>query len=289
MKVVFHADDFGLTAGVNAGIVEAYERGVLRSTSLMTTAAAWEDAVARAHATAGLDVGVHLTLVEERAASPAERIPSLLRDGRFWPTHGAVGLRYLQGRWRSAEARLELAGQIERFVGAGLVPSHLDGHQHLHLLPGVFGWVASEARRRDIRFVRTTLADPISGGGGLRTATMMAMRGVGWLAVRRAAAADLRHLVPFVTVGFLHAGGQLTTPRLLAVLDHLRRRRPDAIVEVMLHPGRVDAETARLDARSGYRRERDLALVCDPELPGALARRGIDVTSFRDLAATVAA
>ena len=285
MQVVFHADDFGLTAGVNAGIVEAHQRGVLGSTSLMVTARAWEQAVAAAHAAPGLDVGVHLTLVEERPALAAEHIPSLVEDGRLWPTHGAVGLRYLRRRWRPEEARRELAAQLERFLATGLRPSHLDGHQHLHMLPGVLDWVVAEARRRGVRFVRQTLADPLRTDAGVRGALLVGLRGVSWLARRRVAGADRRGLVPFLTVGFLDAGGTLTTPGLLATLDRLRRGRPDAIVEVMLHPGRSDAETARLDARSGYRRENDLALLCDPMLPRALAARGIEVTSFRALAA----
>jgi predicted glycoside hydrolase/deacetylase ChbG (UPF0249 family) len=286
VKVVFHADDFGLTPGVNAGIVEAHRSGVLGSTSLMATAAACDDAVALARATPRLDVGVHLTLVEVRPSlSPAE-IPSLVRDGAFLPTHGSVGLRYLMRRWRPEEARRELAAQLEHVTAAGIVPSHLDGHQHLHLLPGVFPWVAAEARRRGIRFVRSTLGDPLF-GAGMRGAALMALRGVGWLAVRRTGASDLRHLRAFVTVGFQQAGGKLTTARLLALLDRLPRRDPGSIVEVMVHPGHADEETRRIDRHSGYRRENDLALLCDPALPEALVRRGIEVTSFRDLAASL--
>lgn len=284
MKVVFHADDFGLTAGVNAGIVEAYERGVLRSTSLMVTAPAWEDAVARAKATPGLDVGVHLTLVEERPALPPERLPGLVHDGRFWPSHGEVGLRWLRRRWRTDEATAELAAQLARFEATGLAASHLDGHQHLHLLPGVFAWVVAAARRRGIRFVRARLADPLRGGGA-RAAVLLALRGVGRLAERGVAPADRRALLPFLTVGFLHAGGALTSARVLAVLDRVRRRRPDAVVEVMLHPGRPDEETRRQYGHWGYQWGNDLALLLDPALPGELARRGIEVTSFRALAA----
>jgi predicted glycoside hydrolase/deacetylase ChbG (UPF0249 family) len=284
VKVVFHADDFGLTAAVNGGIVEAHERGVLGSASLMTTAPAWEDAVARARATRALDVGVHLTLVEERPVLPPERIPSLVCDGHFWPSHGAVGMRWLQRRWRSAEARAELAAQLERFEATGLVASHLDGHQHLHLLPGVFTWVVSAASRRGIRFVRTTLADPLRGGGP-RAAVQVALRGVGLLAALTADPTDRRTLTPFVTLGFLHAGGTLTRADLLAMLDRLRARRPRAIVEVMLHPGRPDDETRRRYGHWGYRWENDLALLLDPALPDELARRDIEVTSFRTLAA----
>jgi predicted glycoside hydrolase/deacetylase ChbG (UPF0249 family) len=284
VKVVFHADDFGLTAGVNAGIVEAHERGVLGSTSLMMTAPAWEDAVAHAKVTPGLDVGVHLTLVEERPVLPPECIPSLLHNGWFWPSHGTVGVRWLQGRWRPDEAQAELAAQLERFEATGLVASHLDGHQHLHLLPGVFAWVVAAARRRGIRFVRAMLVDPLRGGGA-RAAALVALRGVGRLAERGVDPTDRQALTPFLTVGFLHAGGTLTSARLLSMLDRLRRCRPDAVVEVMLHPGRADDESRRRYGHWGYQWVNDLALLLDPTLRSELARRDIEVTSFRAIAA----
>lgn len=289
MKLVFHADDFGLSPAVNAGILEAHARGVLRSTSLMVTADAAAEAAEAARATPSLDVGLHLTLVEERPVLPGERIPSLLHGERFWPRHGAVALQYLRRRWDPAEARAELEAQWKRFDAFGLVASHCDGHQHLHLLPGVFPAVAAEARRRGVRFVRSRLGDPLSArDASLRGLLLVATHGVAWLAARGLEPADRDWLVPFTTLGFLRAGGALTTDSLLRALDRLRRRSAPAIAEVMLHPGRPDAETERRYGHWGYRWENDLALLVDPTLPEALARRGIEVTSFRELAAGTA-
>jgi len=281
MKVVFHADDFGLTEAVNAGIVDAFERGVLRSTSLMVAADAAEGAVAAARAHPGLDVGLHLTLVEERPVLPPARVPSLVTGDRFWPRHPAVALRWALGRWRVAEAAGELEAQWERMRTFGLTPSHCDGHQHLHLLPGLLPAVMAQARRYGVRFVRTRLV----GGGGraARRVQLLAIQAVSrlaWLGVP----ADARTAVPFVTVGFLEAGGALTVPHMLETLDHLAGNPAHGIVEVMLHPGRPDADTARKYAHWNYRWERDLEVLLDPRLPEALAGRGIEVTSFRDLA-----
>jgi predicted glycoside hydrolase/deacetylase ChbG (UPF0249 family) len=285
VKVVFHADDFGLTPAVNAGIVEAHERGVLGSTSLMVTAAAADDAAAQARATPGLDVGLHLTLVEERPAAPPAEIPSLLANGRFWPHHTVVARRYLLGRWRPREAARELEAQWERFAALGLHPSHCDGHQHLHLLPGLLPAVIGQAVARDVRCVRTRLADPLGGGAPLpRSLVLLAIRAVGrlaWLGV-----GEERHtLVPFATVGFLQAGGTLGRPALLGMLDALRRPGGPDVVEVMLHPGHGDADTVRRYGHWHYQWDNDLALLLDPALPEELARRDIAVTSFREISA----
>src|SRR5262245_36149840 len=155
MKVVFHADDFGLTQAVNAGIVATHERGVLGSASLMPGARAAEDAAALARALPGLDVGLHVTLVEERPILPPDRIPSLLGGDRFWPTHTSVFARWVSGRWRVAEAAEEAAAQWQRLVDLGVRPTHCDGHQHLHLLPGLLPHVVGLARHGGARFVRT--------------------------------------------------------------------------------------------------------------------------------------
>lgn len=286
MKLVFHADDFGLTRAINAGIVEACTRGLLRSTSLMVTAGAAEDAAAAARTLPALDVGLHVTLVEERPVLPPDRIPTLVDEDRFWPDHSAVFARYVAGRWNPVEAKAEVAAQFGRLAALGLRPSHCDGHQHLHLLPRLFPSVVELARSHGAQFVRSQLGGPVGGEGTLgRRLSQLALRGISRFARGRLAPTARAETKSFVTIGFLEAGGRLTTTRLLAMLDELRAREANGlVVEVMLHPGHRDRETERRYGHWNYAWERDLALLLDPALPEALARRGIEVTSFRALA-----
>jgi chitin disaccharide deacetylase len=74
-QLILNADDFGLTRGVNEGIIRAHREGVLTSTTLMAGGAAFEDAVERAKANPGLGVGCHLVLVGGHAISRHEEIP----------------------------------------------------------------------------------------------------------------------------------------------------------------------------------------------------------------------
>jgi predicted glycoside hydrolase/deacetylase ChbG (UPF0249 family) len=287
VKVVFHADDFGLTRAVNAGIVEACTRGLLRSTSLMVTAGAADEAASAARALPGLDVGLHVTLVEERPVLPPERIPTLVDQGRFWPDHSAVFARYVAGRWSPLEAAAEVGAQWDRLAALGLRASHCDGHQHLHLLPRLFPAVVEIAHAHGASFVRSRLGGPAGGGGSLgRRLSQLALRGISRFARKRLAPEARAETGSCITIGFLEAGGRLTRARLLAMLDELRRRAADGlVVEVMLHPGHRDRETERRYGHWKYDWERDLALLLDPRLSDALAARGIEVTSFRALAA----
>src|SRR5674476_511327 len=73
-RLVINADDFGYSAGVTRGIVEAHAAGSVTSTSMMANGIDWENAVRLARSTRTLDVGVHLNLVQGR---PLLRVLSL--------------------------------------------------------------------------------------------------------------------------------------------------------------------------------------------------------------------
>jgi len=119
--LIVNADDFGLSAGVNRGIIEAHLDGIVTSTSLMVR---WPDAVsaaALAHANPALGVGLHLDLGEwyyDEGNWPARYEVVDLDD------HDAV--------------RAEVEAQLARFVDLmGCDPTHLDSHQHVHRDPPV--------------------------------------------------------------------------------------------------------------------------------------------------------
>jgi chitin disaccharide deacetylase len=115
--LIVNADDLGLSDAVNAGIVEAHERGIVTSASLMVRRAAAAEAVDVARRHPGLAVGLHLDFGE-------------------WV--------YEDGRWRVAyercssqeprEVEAECHAQVEAFRDLlGRDPTHLDSHQHVHM------------------------------------------------------------------------------------------------------------------------------------------------------------
>src|SRR5437867_8901980 len=116
-RLIVNGDDFGLSTQVNAGIVHAHRSGILTSTSLMVTGPAWEDAVALAKATPSLGVGLHLTLVQGRAALSARVLPNLTdHAGNFSNNPTLAGLRYFFSRRAREQVRVECRAQIERFL-----------------------------------------------------------------------------------------------------------------------------------------------------------------------------
>src|SRR5690606_38377434 len=157
-RLIVNADDFGLSPGVNRGIVAAHRAGIVTSASIMVTGPAFAHAVALAREHPTLDLGVHLTLTELAPLAPTEAVRSLVDEtGRFAPHAIAFARRYLRGSVSLSEVRDELDAQIRLARAHGLAISHLDSHQHVHALPGVARVVAELAKTHGIRAVRYPL------------------------------------------------------------------------------------------------------------------------------------
>ena len=115
-RVVVNADDFGLSDGVNAGIIEAATRGVVRSASLMVRGPAAVAAAAWARQRDCFSLGIHLDLGEWRYC-----------DGEWVTLYETVPLA--DAGAVEAEIDRQVAG-FRALVGAD--PTHIDSHQHLH-------------------------------------------------------------------------------------------------------------------------------------------------------------
>src|SRR5215217_3286278 len=112
-RLIVHADDFGLSRSINEGILEAHCCGILTSASVMASGEAFDHAIQLVRGTPTLDVGVHLTLTEERPVLGCANIPTLLNDqGGFHANPGVFMQRYLFQRISLEDVRREFDAQI---------------------------------------------------------------------------------------------------------------------------------------------------------------------------------
>jgi predicted glycoside hydrolase/deacetylase ChbG (UPF0249 family) len=260
--LVVNADDFGFTRDVNWGIIEAHQRGILTSTTLMAASSmkenvAFEDAVRLAKENPSLDIGCHLVLVGEPGFPPT--VAKLIQ---------AVALK----RIRIYD---ELAAQVRRILDAGLTPTHLDTHKHTHLLPSVLAAVARIAEEFRIPWVRRPFDFPLQPGG------------IGWekRAVNRAfglvrgrVERVLRSHGCRFTEHF--AGFQMTGNYDAASLVALIRALPDGSTEFMCHPGRCGEELRAAPTRLKESRERELSALTSPEVRAALNQNNVRLAGF---------
>src|SRR5262249_35299763 len=260
--LVVNADDLGLTAGVNDGIFDAHDLGILTSASLFANAPATGDAIRRAHARPSLGVGAHLTLVDGAPTLPARSVPTLVTgDGRFRPSWRPFIVACLQGRVSLDDVERELTAQIERISAAGISLTHLDAHKHVHLYPPVFAIVARLAARFGIPVVRV----PYERGSWLN--------GVLWPWAQRnyRIAAKLGLRTP-------HFLGRLATGVLTrqALHELLSNARP-GVTEFMVHPGYVDDALRRMPTRLVDSRLEEVALLCSMETRALLVGERIQL------------
>jgi predicted glycoside hydrolase/deacetylase ChbG (UPF0249 family) len=258
--LVVNADDFGFTRDVNQGIIEAHRKGILTSTTLMATGAAFDDAVRLARETPSLDIGCHLVLVGE-PPFPAS-VAKLAQ---------AVAL----GRIQIYD---ELESQVRRILDAGLKPTHLDTHKHTHLLPPVLEAVARLAQEFRIPWVRRPFDFPIQAGGAAWM-TRAASRSFG-IVRGRFHKVLTQHGCRFTDhfAGF-RMTGKFGAPDLATLI----RALPEGSTEFMCHPGLLGDELAAARTRLKASRVRELEALIAPEVRSALTESQVRLAGFSEL------
>jgi predicted glycoside hydrolase/deacetylase ChbG (UPF0249 family) len=146
-KVVINGDDFGLSPVNNAGIINAYEHGVLSAASLMVGGDAAAEAVDYAREHPFLAVGLHINFSDTRPVLPPEQVPLLVQSNGYFPPDDAAHHAALRSAAGRQQMRAEIAAQFARFAATKLPCDHVNTHRHVHLNPLVAWMVFSEAAR----------------------------------------------------------------------------------------------------------------------------------------------
>jgi chitin disaccharide deacetylase len=161
-KLIVNADDFGLTAGVNRGIVESSSDGVVSSTTLMANGPAFEDAVVAARSVPNLSVGCHVVLVDGTPVLPPDTVETLLavrsaEPGKFYSSLSAFAARAMLGGFDRDQLVAEITAQIRKIQGAGIHVTHLDSHKHAHIFPEILIALLRAARICGVRAIRNPI------------------------------------------------------------------------------------------------------------------------------------
>ena len=249
MKVIFNADDFGLSKGVNLGIIEAYQCGPVRSTSIMAGTPGFEHAVELAKANPGLNIGIHL------AVSAGKSVGGVYRtitdsDGRFLRLLEVESMAN-EGKLDLKEVEAEFEAQIKKVLAAGIKPDHFDTHHHVHRLPGIITVYLKLVKKYGVaaRFLEEELYQPEY--EGVKTTEKFSSEFYGDTATPE----DLR--------------------RLLSSCDA-------ESFEIMSHPAFVDYD---LYSASSYNTKRayELSILTSPETMDFIKQNGYSLCSYSEL------
>jgi predicted glycoside hydrolase/deacetylase ChbG (UPF0249 family) len=285
-NLIVNADDLGWTEGVNRGIVEAFHRGIVTSTSLLANGAAFAGGVQAAQSAPGLGVGVHLNLTDGPPVADHEAVASLLNNaGEFAGSPESLLLRRARRSLLLEDVENEWDEQIQKVRQAGISPTHLDGHKHVHMLPGLFEIALTLAKRHQIGAIRVSLE-----ASSLRTALSSgSKKNSGMIMKQGVQARGLKLLARDAREQAARAGistsdyfcgiaqtGQLTREGLMQFMKSL----PDGTTELICHPGYADAELQKTPTRLQHSRQTELLILTDTGIRNLVASLGIRLIDY---------
>jgi chitin disaccharide deacetylase len=285
-NLIVNADDLGWTEGVNRGIVEAHRKGLVTSTSLLANGWAFAAALGISRSNPELGIGVHLNLSDGPPSAPANEVKGLLgKSGELQDAADSLLMKIAGRSLRVEEVEREWDAQVQKVRDAGIQPSHLDGHKHVHMLPGLFEVALRVAKKHKIRAIRvaneaSTLRAALASGEGQQKGTVLKQgvqaRGLKLLArdarkmAERAGISTTDYFCGIAQTGVLTRDG---LQKLLEIL-------PEGTTELMCHPGYADEELRKTRTRLQESREGELRILTDEGIRKVVATRGIRLISY---------
>ena len=288
-NLIVNADDLGWTEGVNRGIVDAHRKGLVTSSSLLANGQAFASALAAAQTNPQLGVGVHLNLSDGPPTAPAEEVRGLLNEGGdLEEGPESLLLRIASRGLALQEVEREWDAQIQKVRDAGIRPTHLDGHKHVQMLPGLFEIALRLAKKHAIHAIRvaheeSTLRSVLASAGGQKTAVVFKQgvqaRGLKLLAPDARAMADHAGVRTADYFCGIAQTGALTREGIEKLLENL----PDGTTELMCHPGYLDDELRKTGTRLQESRQTELEILTDGRIRKLVATHAIRLISYRTM------
>ena len=288
-NLIVNADDLGWTAGVNRGIAEAHRKGLVTSTSLLANGQAFASALEVARKNPALSVGVHLNLSDGPPTAPAEQVRGLLNGkGSLEGGPENLLLRIATRSLAVEEVEREWDAQIRKVRDAGIEPTHLDGHKHVQMLPGLFEMAVRLAKKHGIRAIRVSheasKLRAVMGSGGEQKSSVVLKQGVQARGLKLLApdARDMVERAGLVTADYfcgIAQTGVLTREGVERLLESL----PEGTTELMCHPGYADEELRATATRLQQSRQTELEILTDAGIRKLVATRGIRLLSYKSM------
>jgi len=280
-KVIINADDFGLSKGVNEGIVLAHQNGILTSTSLMANMPGFAQAVELAKQNEKLGVGLHLNIVRGQPLSPVNKVNSLLNKEQNFFTNIFIILRKLWSKKiKRQEIELEFRAQIEKILKNKIQISHFDSEKHIHCLPSLLKIVlklGKEYNIKKIRYINEYCFTPrLFQSAKSIFASLSCLR-------MKEKIIENGILIPDRSYGICKSG-RMSSPGIKKILANLK----DGVTEIVVHPGFMTQELMDLEKKIGSYyinkyREKELKALLDEDLKKIIRDKEISLINFNQL------
>ena len=279
-RLIVNADDFGLTTGVNRGIMESHQRGIVTSTTLMATAIRFPEAVSLAKETPQLSVGCHVLLVDGTPVLNDHEIPTLLENSThsFRVKLSSFARAAVTGKIDEQQMEAEITAQVRRLQSAGIEISHLDSHKHTHMFPAALRAMLRAAEKCGVHAIRNPFEPLVFAKFGTWKRSFQLRLLSRFRSNFRKALDRACMKTPDGCIGVAVTGG-LTEQSFVQLIDGL----PEGTWEFVSHPGYNDRELDQVRTRLRDSRDKEREILTSPGAKDALDRAGIQLISYREL------
>lgn len=249
MRLIINGDDFGITRGVNAAMIDCYQKGIMTSCSLMVNMPAASEAAKLMVEYPGLSVGIHLNLTVGKPLTPG--LKTLVKeDGTF-----NKGNLKESSHVDKNEIITELHAQINRFIElTGHLPTHLDSHHGIEQIQGAEEVVCALSREYDLPVRR-------------------------FFTLSEGNHPDMDYEVPLMKFGKV-TDSEYSCPQDLTELFTQEELASDAVAEFALHPGYVDYEIMQISSLNIGRLYDAHVFLCDEVKEWLKAHPEITLTEY---------
>jgi len=240
-KVIITADDLGINSHINQGIIECFQQGILTSAALLMNAPETKEGIALAKKHPGLEVGIHLSIVEGIALRESE---STITDTVKYFDNKICLIKnwkdflkkYMLQQINFSELEEELELQIRLFLSHFTHIPFLNGTQHMHIMPGVWKIVLKLAKKYSVKSIRIPgFSRPSVLWINQRLPFIIPFQVLGELARKDCRSNGIKY--PLVVEGMQYSG-KIDTKRLLLILQNLQAET----TEIVMHPGYESTE-----------------------------------------------
>ncbi len=279
MKLLINADDAGIDTSRNRGIFETIDKGVVRNISVIVYQPGWADILDRISGRDDIGIGLHLNLTAGRPLIEGHK--TLANEIGFFFDKFEFFRRCHEGIIDPKEATAEFLAQLEKLEGSGIKPTHIDGHNHVHILPGVReGFAKAFPEGVWVRLPFESGNEPAASKGvDLKaiyddSGRLVSVFNFLALEAKKLWGSRFRYVDDF-------RGTKITQPSPEAFISAIGELKGE-ICELMCHPG---AEALDDSARFSKLKERqqELEALTSPQLKKFLEQKGSEIVTFREL------
>ncbi len=249
MKFIVSADDYGISKEITDQILESFDGGGLSSVSIVANGQAFDHAIDEYKKRSGLRLSIHLNLSEGVPVLSGEEIPLLInKHNEFRYSFLSLWSKYLLSSAKNRQSlklqvQAELRAQINKVrEKAANAAIHVDGHQHIHLVPFIFDALLELQHEFDFSYMRLLREPAILGNDWKRSVrgycginfvkhillNILTARAKAILAKTKIRSCDY-----FIGVLF---SGDMSEDVVRAALTRISRMDRGALVEILFHP-----------------------------------------------------